>query len=105
MTPTEVEIKRFWEYCELHYTIPYWVDDNGSLAFYGEVDSELLKSINLNNLFEYAVEPKLDGYMMFTGEGGIHFIASKNGLNYEAIAEKEEDAIWQACNKAFGLEE
>ncbi len=53
--PTEKQVKEFWEGYGLHYTEPYWVDENGNLAFYGEVHSELMKSINLNNLFKYTI--------------------------------------------------
>lgn len=53
--PTEEQIKEFWEWCGLKYTCPYWVDENGDCALYGEYYSELLSSINLNNLFKYAL--------------------------------------------------
>ena len=53
--PTKEQIKKFWEKCGLHYTVPYWLDKNDALAFYGEVYSELLRNLDLNNLFKYAV--------------------------------------------------
>lgn len=53
--PTKIQIKEVWEGCGLHYTEPYWVDDNNNLAFYGETHSELLGNLDLNNLFKYAV--------------------------------------------------
>ena len=56
--------------------------------------------IDLNSLFKFAV-PLLDGYMMFTGEGGVHFIATKNGKNYEFVADKEKDAIYGAVWEAI----
>lgn len=58
--PTKEQIQWFWGQCGLHYELPYWVDSNGQVAFYGETYSELLKSIySLDNLFKYAV-PKLN---------------------------------------------
>ena len=54
MKPTDEQIQWLWEQCGLNYTEPYWVDDLGNVAFYGEVHSELLGSIDLNNLFKYA---------------------------------------------------
>jgi hypothetical protein len=36
---------------------------------------------------------------MYTGKDGIHFIASKDCMNYEAVGEKEEDAIFMALDK------
>ena len=53
--PTEEQIKELLERCGLHYEAPCWVDENNNLAFYGEVYSELLRSIDLNSLFEQAV--------------------------------------------------
>jgi len=53
------QIREFWEWCGLRYTEPYWLDAKGELAFYGLTYSQLLGSIDLNNLFKYAV-PKLD---------------------------------------------
>ena len=58
MKPTEEEIKRVWQWCGLWYEQPYWMHKNceeGNCCFYGEYYQELLKSINLNNLFKYAV--------------------------------------------------
>ena len=98
------ELVLFWEWCGLKVECEprtlasglqlsrTWWTPRGDLIFTPPID--------LNNLFRY-VKPKLDGYMMFTGEGGIHFIASKDSLNYEAVAEKEEDAIFEACYSAL----
>ncbi len=55
MKPNNEQIKESWEWCGLEYTAPYWVEVDGVVAFYGESKPEYLGSINLNNLFKYAV--------------------------------------------------
>lgn len=55
MNLSKEQLKGFWEQCGLHYEVPYWVDNKGQVAFYGETYSELLKSLDLNSLFKHAV--------------------------------------------------
>jgi len=57
--------------------------------------------IDLNFLAEY-VFPKLDGYMIFTGEEGVPAIMSLNGLNYVAINPDLLEACLQAVEQAIG---
>lgn len=101
----------FWEQCgfrietEVKYGRPvdYWIYPHkyASDLLFGTKRVSSPPPIDFNNLKQYAF-PMLDGYMMFTGEGGIHFIASKNGLNYEVVAEREEDAMFGAIYKCLG---
>ena len=105
MEPTEE--REFWEWCGVTFKphlssrgteyetteIIVYPDGNEYIQYKGE-----FPNLDLNNLFQYAV-PQLDGYMMFTSSDGIHFIASKYGLNYEFVADKEEDAIYGALWK------
>lgn len=58
---------------------------------------------SLDLCFKWLV-PKLDGWIAFTGEGGVHFIASKNGLNYEIVAETPALALCLAIEKLIGGE-
>jgi len=43
--------------------------------------------------------PVVDGYVMFTGEGGVHVILSKDGLNCEVtdetLAEAQQGALYK----------
>lgn len=113
--PTEEQIKELWEWCGLVYinnpiaagvanSCEAMIADkplNGwYFPDYAKGTSKLVSfketlALDLNNLFKWAV-PQLDGYMMFTGEGGVHFIASKGNVKSEAIAEKEELAVFWA---------
>ena len=58
---------------------------------------------SLDYLFEWAV-PKIGGYMLFTGEGGIHCMVSGNGLNHEAIAETPALAFCLAVEELIDSE-
>lgn len=101
MKPTKEQIQWLWEQCGLKPPHPNCEEEGHMSVPCGDRYFCLPVELDLNSLFKYAV-PLLDGYMMFTGEGGIHFIASKNELNYEAVAKKEEDAIFGAIYKALG---
>lgn len=61
--PTEAQIREFWKRCGLRCLEPYWIDEDKDIAFYGETKSELIASLDLNNLFKYAV-PKLHAWTM-----------------------------------------
>jgi len=110
---TKERERRFWErlgwqfLTEYKYGRPcnYWLSPDRNY-FSGEPRGKNYypPPIDLNNLFRWGV-PLLDSYMMFTGEGGIHFIASKDGLNYEAIAEKEEEALFEALEEALEVQD
>ncbi|KKN76487.1 hypothetical protein LCGC14_0369960 [marine sediment metagenome] len=100
MKPTDEELRRFWEFYGLHYTVPYWVDDNDNLAFYGETHSELLKSINLTILFQYAV-PVLDFWLASKEKSKrvgvqVQYHGKLLGLVFD---ETFEDALFWALDK------
>ena len=103
--PTAEEIKEFWERCGFrvaHIKDSFAVDEHWAIQnSYDEVvwdGYKLEDSIDLNNLFNFAV-PKLDGYIMFTSEGGVKFIASYNCMNYEATNQDPALAVFRALDQ------
>ena len=107
-------IKRFWEACGVKPEIKNWqrmtahcgqakLDEGGytiptTIKDYAE--EEYPDITDLNALEKWAL-PTVDGYMIFTGGGGVHAIASREGVNYEAVSETLALALAEAIEKAL----
>ena len=74
-----------------------WIAPDGFL--HGGALPDLLNDLNACELY---LIPKLDGFIIFTGKGGIHAIVSKDRINVEGVGSKAAQALCAALDKLIG---
>ena len=87
-----------YEYKETRIEDPYWENPQGRKR------TRLPDFPNdLNACFKWLV-PKLGGYVIFTGKGGVHAIVVLDHWNNEAIAETPSLALCKAIEQVIDME-